>query len=207
MKHTQLMLSILLSFALVSCATTAGGQLERGKRDYADHHYTRSFNRLKHAAIAGDPDAEYAIGYMYYNGQGTDQDVETGLHWIHKAAAHGQPQAMKAAHLLEQDEHPEAGRATMEARRRVPSPAAKANSKHHYTLQLMGSYQKQSVRAFMKQHDLVNNVHIHKTIRSGQNWYVLHYGNYRSAGLAHAALKKLPSDLQHRGAWVKHLAS
>lgn len=62
--------------------------------------YQCSFVKVEQAARAGDPDAQYALGYLYYYGIGTAQDRQTGLMWIRKAAAQGQPVAQQALQAL-----------------------------------------------------------------------------------------------------------
>jgi DamX protein len=62
--------------------------------------YNLSISQIKEAAQAGDPDAQYALGYSYYYGKGLPQDMETATFWIRKAASQGQPQAVKALVLL-----------------------------------------------------------------------------------------------------------
>lgn len=58
--------------------------------------YRCSFVQVEQAARSGDPDAQYALGYLYYYGIGTTQDRQTGLLWIRKAAAQGQTVAQEA---------------------------------------------------------------------------------------------------------------
>ncbi len=62
--------------------------------------YQCSFIRVEQAARTGDPDAQYALGYLYYYGIGTTQDRQTGLVWIRKAAAQGQTVAQDALKAL-----------------------------------------------------------------------------------------------------------
>jgi len=62
--------------------------------------YECSFNRIEQAARSGDPDAQYALGYLYYYGIGTTQDRQTGLVWIRRAAAQGQTVAQAALKAL-----------------------------------------------------------------------------------------------------------
>lgn len=62
--------------------------------------YQCSFTRIEEAARSGDPDAQYALGYLYYYGIGTTQDRQTGLIWIKKAAAQGQSVAQEALKAL-----------------------------------------------------------------------------------------------------------
>lgn len=63
--------------------------------------YGCSLERVQQAAQSGDPDAQYALGYMYYYGIDTIQDTQTARLWISKAAAQGQPLAVKAMQLLQ----------------------------------------------------------------------------------------------------------
>ncbi len=62
--------------------------------------YQCSFVRIEQAARAGEPDAQYALGYLYYYGIGTTQDQQTGLIWIRRAAAQGQPVARNALKII-----------------------------------------------------------------------------------------------------------
>jgi len=60
-----------------------------------------SFDQLQQAAQAGDPDAQYALGYMYYYGKNVSQDSAQALNWIKRAAVQGQSEAIKALALLD----------------------------------------------------------------------------------------------------------
>jgi len=62
--------------------------------------YGCSLERIQSAAKSGDPDAQYALGYMYYYGIGTVRDMETSRLWIRRAAIQGQPLAKKALALM-----------------------------------------------------------------------------------------------------------
>lgn len=65
--------------------------------------YNCSIDRIQSAAESGVPDAQYALGYMYYYGIDTVRDQRTAEMWIKKAAAQGQPLAKKAWHLIQSD--------------------------------------------------------------------------------------------------------
>lgn len=81
----------------------AAGLLSASSMAFAeDKAMNMSFNQVQQAAIQGDPDAEYALGYMYYYGNGTTRDEKSAMDWISKAAAQGQPEAIKALKLLGQ---------------------------------------------------------------------------------------------------------
>ncbi len=59
-----------------------------------------TLDQLQQAAQAGDPDAQYALGYMYYYGKNVPQNTQTAMDWIKRAAVQGQTQATKALALL-----------------------------------------------------------------------------------------------------------
>jgi DamX protein len=61
-----------------------------------------TFDQLQQAAEAGDPDAQYALGYMYYYGKKVPQNTAQAMNWIKRAAVQGQDQAVKALALLGQ---------------------------------------------------------------------------------------------------------
>lgn len=66
------------------------------------HKYREAFIRLKPVAQKGVPDAEYAVGYMYYYGEGVVEDRTQAWYWITRAARAGQPDALEAATILSQ---------------------------------------------------------------------------------------------------------
>lgn len=65
--------------------------------------YDCSIERIQRAAEAGSPDAQYALGYMYYYGISTVRDQQTAVLWIKRAADQGQPLAQKALALINSD--------------------------------------------------------------------------------------------------------
>lgn len=77
--------------------------LYEGIRSFKAQDYRSAFVRLMPEARKGQPDAEYAVGFMYYYGQGVVENRKKALYWIRKAACHGQPEALEAAKLI-QDE-------------------------------------------------------------------------------------------------------
>lgn len=64
-----------------------------------------TIDQLQQAATAGDPDAQYALGYLYYYGKRVPQNTETALDWMRRAAVQGQTQAIHALQLLGQPVH------------------------------------------------------------------------------------------------------
>jgi TPR repeat protein len=97
-------LLVLLSiFFLQSCATNTAqmdARYQRGKESFAARDYQNAFAELKPVAAAGNRDAQYAIGYMYFYGKGVVEDRAQAQYWMQKAADQGQPLAVKALDLI-----------------------------------------------------------------------------------------------------------
>lgn len=75
--------------------------------------YGCSLDRVEQAAESDDPDAMYALGYMYYYGIGTVKDKDTAIVWIQRAAGLNQPLAIKAMDIIYHKSFPRQGSASM----------------------------------------------------------------------------------------------
>lgn len=100
---TALLVAVCL--VLTACATPQ----QRYSQDYSSarqnfnkHNYRSAFTQLQRPAKAGDPNAQYALGYMYYNGQGTVANPAKARYWFQQAAHKGQPKAKKALQMMGQ---------------------------------------------------------------------------------------------------------
>lgn len=71
-----------------------------GIRSFKAQNYRQAFILLKGEAEKGQPDAQYAVGYMYYYGQGVVEDRAKACYWIKRAASLGQPDAVVAMQIL-----------------------------------------------------------------------------------------------------------
>lgn len=89
---------IVVSF-LSGCVTN-GINLREGIRSFQVQDYRQAFIRLKPEADKGQADAQYAIGYMYYYGQGVVEDRKKAWYWITAAAKAGQADAQQAVKIL-----------------------------------------------------------------------------------------------------------
>jgi TPR repeat protein len=76
--------------------------LKEGIQSFRVQDYRKAFIRLKPEAEKGQRDAQYAVGYMYYYGQGVVESRKKAWFWINQAASLGQPDAVAAVHLLQQ---------------------------------------------------------------------------------------------------------
>ena len=94
---------LLVCVFLQACASQRMPQeLEKGKQDFGRGDYKQAFRELLPLASEGSPEAEYAVGYMYYYGYGVAEDSETGIFWMQKAANQHSAKAISALEMLKQ---------------------------------------------------------------------------------------------------------
>jgi TPR repeat protein len=86
---------------MVSCFPSSYN-LHEGIESFKREDYRRAFIRLKPEAQKGNPEAQYAVGYMYYYGQGVVENRKKAWFWINTAAGSCQPDAVVAIKLLQQ---------------------------------------------------------------------------------------------------------
>lgn len=94
-------LCALLFFMSLLTACMSHLNLHEGILSFQAQDYRQAFIRLKPEAEKGQPDAQYAVGYMYYYGQGVVENRRQALIWIERAAHSGQRDAIAAIHLLD----------------------------------------------------------------------------------------------------------
>lgn len=101
MKYRCYVFGILLGFVfmLTGCFSTQAN-LTEGIRSFKQQDYRRAFIRLLPAAEKGQPDAQYAVGYMYYYGQGVVENKGKAWYWINCAAKAGQRDALAALRVM-----------------------------------------------------------------------------------------------------------
>lgn len=67
-------------------------ELAQGQRYFEAGYYKSAMQKLLPIATDGNATAQYAVGYMYYYGQGVAQDTNIGYFWIKRSAdQHYQP--------------------------------------------------------------------------------------------------------------------
>lgn len=91
---------LLLISSLMACVPSSLN-LREGIQSFKAQDFRAAFIRLKPEAEKGNPDAQYAVGYMYYYGNGVVEDRKSAWFWINKAASAGQPDAITAVKILE----------------------------------------------------------------------------------------------------------
>ncbi len=56
--------------------------------------YLAAFRIYEKYALKSDPDSEYDLGIMYYNGWGTEQNLNICAYWMRRSASHGNKSAI-----------------------------------------------------------------------------------------------------------------
>lgn len=95
----------LLSIFLFGCVTTTKNtsELQQAERYFEAGYYKKAMHYLLPLALKGNAKAQYAVGYMYYYGEGVAQDTDTGYFWIDQAAEQHYPPAQNALKLIDQN--------------------------------------------------------------------------------------------------------
>lgn len=179
-----------------------------------------SFDQLQEAAQAGDPDAQYAIGYMYYYGKGVAANKTIALDWLKRAAVQGQPQAIKAMNMLGTPVHtvPEAtplpstssasstATAVTVTSKTEVTTTTKAAPTGSYMIQLLSTSSKSNADNYIKANHLSGNAKVYTTKKKDKTLYIVGYGNYSSSAEAKAMIKNLPASIRAKKPFVKSTA-
>ena len=78
-------------------------------------------------------------------------------------------------------------------------------NKNHFTLQLLGSFNKTTLTNYLKKFSLKNDAAIFTRTLKGKTWYTLIYGSYPTKTAAQAAAKTLPKGMAKT--WARSFAS
>ena len=76
-------------------------EIQQGKRYFQQGYYKHAMQSLLPLAMKGNPESQYAVGYMYYYGYGVAQDTDVGYFWTQQSARQGCQRAIDALHLIE----------------------------------------------------------------------------------------------------------
>lgn len=101
------------------------------------------------------------------------------------------------------------------ARKPTATPAAGSGTRHwllkqpasNFTLQLMGSYNPQTIDKFMRRHKAVSGLRSYHYTRNNRSWHVVILGSYPSRTKARQAITRLPATLRKQKPWLKKIAS
>lgn len=163
-----------------------------------------SIEQLQEAAQAGDPDAQYALGYLYYYGRRVRQNRHKARNWIKRAAVQDQMQARAALAILNSQ------RSHVHAKKHKPQVLHNHAHVHkvpvfhsYYTIQLLASTQRAELMKYTKKH--AHALGRHAVVHKRGHGYVLLYGHYKTHKLAVLALSKLPKSLKTHKPWVRKM--
>lgn len=81
-------------------ATAVRADFEAGQSALAGEDYKTALAQFTAAARGGDPRAQYQLGLMYANGDGTSQDFATAAKWFRLASERGNAKAREALRFL-----------------------------------------------------------------------------------------------------------
>lgn len=106
LSHFKKFSMVVMLCCLAACSMNSLN-LREGIHSFKQQNYRSAFVRLMPEAEKGNCDAQYAVGYMYYYGEGVVEDKKKAAKWINRAAVSGQKDAIIAAKLLrEEARHP-----------------------------------------------------------------------------------------------------
>lgn len=80
---------------------------ESGVAAFQKADYQAAFQELYPLAEAGDPKAQYYLGFMHYSGKGVTQDSTEALKWVKPAAESGLAEAQYLFAMMNEDGLPE----------------------------------------------------------------------------------------------------
>ena len=107
LKKQVLFAMVFLSLSVVSAARAG---LEDGAAAYTKGNYARAWSELKPLAEQGNADAQWYLGVMFHDGQGTPQNYAEAVKWFQKAVEQGYARAefnlgvmYRRGHGVEQD--------------------------------------------------------------------------------------------------------
>lgn len=102
MKIKQLVVLVMAAILLQACSSTkVGASFSVGRYEFEQQNYHAAFKDLLSIAQKGNAQAQYAIGYMYYNGLGVKQNFRQAEFWLHKASLAGSKKAQNALAMID----------------------------------------------------------------------------------------------------------
>ena len=87
----------------------------------------------------------------------------------------------------------------------IGTPSLAGGDSKEYTIQLIGSFRKYSIGAFITDNELARDATLFELEHQGKPWFVLLYGKFTSYEQASNALASLPEELKRHKAWIRYL--
>ena len=92
----------LFCFTLLLCGSALAGELEDAHALFAKKDYTQALKLYAKLANSGNPDAQQALGQMYFYGEAGQVDEARAVELFRKAAAKGNKVAIASLELIDQ---------------------------------------------------------------------------------------------------------
>jgi len=96
------MKALLPIFLILMLGASVSAGYDEAWVAYVNQDYGTALKELKPLAEQGDPRSQYAVGWMYRNGEGIAQDYQTAVKWYRLAADQGHAEAQKSLGLMYQ---------------------------------------------------------------------------------------------------------
>lgn len=96
------MKAFLLVFWILMSGTPVSAGYDEAWVAYVNQDYEAALKELKPLAEQGDTRSQYAVGWMYRNGEGVAQNYQTAIKWYRLAAEQGHAEAQKSLGLMYQ---------------------------------------------------------------------------------------------------------
>jgi len=93
---------ILLSLVMTGCKNVSPG-INTAEKYYLEHNYTKAYEKLLPLAYDNDPEAQYALGYIYFYGLGVAKDEDLARYWIEASAKQENPYAKESLKMILED--------------------------------------------------------------------------------------------------------
>ena len=91
-----------LGFLILILGTPVFAGYDEAWTAYLNQDYATALRELKPLAEQGDPRSQYAVGWMYRNGEGVPQNYKIAIKWYRLAAEQGYAEAQKSLGLMYQ---------------------------------------------------------------------------------------------------------
>lgn len=149
-------LAAVCAMGLAACAMDPTLSYNLGKQNYGEQNYHTAFTYLLESAKFRNANAQYAVGYMYYYGVGTQQSLPLAIKWFQAAADQGHYKAMMALRLAKSQvpdmifDNGHKYAATVAKKTQAERLIAPARHRHH---------------PFVHAHKHAHKVHAHKHVK------------------------------------------
>ena len=211
--------------------TTTTDGYDKGKEAFHGGDYAQAMRLLQPLAQQNNAEAQYAMGYMYYYGQGVQADRLKAIEWFRRAAENNSAKAIDALTMLALQQsglnptslrrndvevaQPQITTVTspltieqneLGSGRQIAIPTESggllAQDSAHFTIQLISSRNEDEIRSFIEMHNLANEAQYYQANKNGLMFSVV-YGTFPTIEAAKQALLALPASLQRNQPWVR----